>query len=504
MLCLLIILYKINISICNFSKYVRDGKVRVMSDLLKLYIDGQWVGGEDNEKIPVINPATEETLYHVCAATDENLTDAVSSAERAFKKWAFTSAVDRSKILTSAAEQLDRRRDAIANALTREQGKPIGEAMGEVQAAIQSFAWAAEQALEIKNVTYDNDVGNYIQQSDYEPVGIVAGFSPWNFPIMLTARKIAAALAAGCCIIIKPAEETPASALALAQALDDADLPAGVLSMVFGDPEQISNHLINQKSVRKVSLTGSSAVGKKLAKIASDTLTPCVLELGGHAPVLVFDDVDVDGVAKSLAIFKYRNAGQVCISPSRFFIHKNIFDAFCNKFVEYVSALVVGDGAKSDTDVGPLAHERRLNAIDALVVDAKNKGAKCLLGGHKLNRAGYFYAPTVLTGVPENAELMKTEIFGPVAVLADFEDVDDVLARANDVPYGLASYVFTQAPETIDYVKPRLEVGLVSINITTPIRENVPFGGVKESGYGYEGGKVGLHSFLHSKLIHKA
>tara|TARA_R110002096_G_scaffold309403_1_gene503889 strand:+ start:8048 stop:9475 length:1428 start_codon:yes stop_codon:yes gene_type:complete len=475
-----------------------------MSDFLKLYIDGQWVGNADNEKIAVINPATEDTINHICAATDENLMHAVRSAEKAFKKWAFTPATERSKILASAVENLDKRREAIADGLTREQGKPIGEAMGEVQAAIQSFAWAAAQALQIKNITYEDDVGNYTQQSNYEPIGIVAGFSPWNFPIMLTARKIAAALAAGCCIIIKPAEEAPASALALAQALDEAGLPRGVLNMVFGDPEQISTALINQKSVRKVSLTGSSAVGKKLAKIAADTLTPCVLELGGHAPVLVFDDADVDNVAKNLAIFKYRNAGQVCISPSRFFIHKNIFETFCNKFIEYASALVVGDGADQDTSIGPLAHERRLESVDALVSDAKNKGARCLLGGHKLNRSGYFYAPTVLTDVPENAELLKTEIFGPVAVLADFEDLDDVILRANDVPYGLASYIFTKDQKMIDYVKPRLEVGLVSINITTPIRENVPFGGVKESGYGYEGGEVGLHSFLHSKLIHKA
>ena len=479
-------------------------KVLIMSELLKLYIDGQWVGNDSNERIAVINPATEEILYYVCSATDENLFCAVKSAEQAFKKWAFTSAVKKSEILAGAASNLDINRENISKALTREQGKPIGEAMGEVQAAIQSFQWAAEQVLQIESLVYDDDVGGYTQQTEYEPVGIVAGFSPWNFPIMLTARKVAAAIAAGCCIIIKPAEEAPASALAIAKALESSGLPSGVLNMVFGDPEQISNTLIKQKSIRKVSLTGSSAVGKKLAKIASTTLTPCILELGGHAPVLVFDDVDVDRIAKNLAIFKYRNAGQVCISPSRFFIHKNIFESFSNKFVKYAAALSVGNGSDKDTDIGPLAHERRLEAVDILVNDAIHKGATCLLGGNKIKRSGYFYETTVLTNVPRDAELMKTEIFGPVAILAEFEDIDDVLSRANDVPYGLASYVFTEDQKIIDYVRPRLDVGLVSINITTPIRENVPFGGVKESGYGYEGGKVGLHSFLHSKLIHKA
>jgi succinate-semialdehyde dehydrogenase/glutarate-semialdehyde dehydrogenase len=320
---------------------------------------------------------------------------------------------------------------------------------------------------------------------------------------MLSARKIASALAAGCCIIIKPAEETPATAAALAEALHDAGLPAGVLSMVFGNPAEISEYLINAEAVRKVSLTGSSAVGKILARMAAETLTPCVLELGGHAPVLIFDDVDIDQTAKTLAIFKFRNAGQVCVSPSRFFVHAKIVDEFTAKFVKYTSELVVGDGIDVSTNVGPLAHERRVNDVGDLVEDAKNKGARCLLGGHKLNRAGYFYAPTVLTDVPANAELMQTEIFGPVAVLSTFDDIDDVLKRANDVPYGLASYLFTQNQSTIDYVRPRLDVGLVSINITTPILENVPFGGVKESGYGYEGGVIGLQSFQHFKLIHR-
>ncbi len=474
-----------------------------MGDTVKLYIDGRWVGDDSNGKIAVINPATGQSLYAVYSAHKENLRDAVNAAERAFKTWSIMPGQQRARILEQAAERLIERRDAIAIALTTEQGKPIGEAKGEVEAAIQSFKWAARQATASNKLSYSDGPDNYQQQTCIEPVGVVAGFSPWNFPAMLSARKIASALAAGCCIIIKPAEETPATAAALAEALHDAGLPAGVLSMVFGNPAEISEYLINAEAVRKVSLTGSSAVGKILARMAAETLTPCVLELGGHAPVLIFDDVDIDQTAKTLAIFKFRNAGQVCVSPSRFFVHAKIVDEFTEKFVKYTSELVVGDGIDVSTNVGPLAHERRVNDVGDLVEDAKNKGARCLLGGHKLNRAGYFYAPTVLTDVPANAELMQTEIFGPVAVLSTFDDIDDVLKRANDVPYGLASYLFTQNQSTIDYVRPRLDVGLVSINITTPILENVPFGGVKESGYGYEGGVIGLQSFQHFKLIHR-
>lgn len=475
-----------------------------MSETLKLYIGGQWVGGNESDKITVINPATGLPVSDLYKATKKNLDDAVSSAEQAFKSWSQTSGKTRGEFLKKAADILKTRHGEIAMNLTVEQGKPLGEAKGEVHAAIQAFIWASEQAENIKNINYPKVSDVYTQHTDFEPVGVVAAFTPWNFPAMLPARKIANALAAGCCIIIKPAEETPATTIALAQALHDAGLPAGVLNMVFGDPAQISEHLINAKAVRLVTLTGSTAIGKLLARMAADTLTPCVLELGGHAPVLVFDDVDVEHAAKMLAAFKFRNAGQVCLSPSRFFIHKNIAEEFKAHFLDYASKLVVGDGIDADTDMGPLAHARRLNDVDQLVSDALDKGATCELGGKRANRDGYFYQPTVLTDVPEEAELMQTEIFGPIAVLSTFDSVDDAIRRANDVSYGLASYLFAKSDATIDYVRPRLEAGLVSINITTPILENVPFGGVKESGYGYEGGEIGIQSFLNCKLIHKA
>ncbi len=474
-----------------------------MVDTLKLYIDGCWVGDESNDRIAVINPATEQTLYEVFCATTKNLEDAVISAEKAFESWRFSHAQYRAQILDRTADILMERQETIAATLTKEQGKPLAEAMGEVGATIQSFKWAAREALKNDTIDYSDGPDHYLQLSNLEPVGVIAGFAPWNFPAMLTGRKIAYAIAAGCCIIIKPAEETPATGIAIAQTLHDAGLPAGVLNMVFGRPAQISEYLINSKAVRKVSLTGSSAVGKTLATLAAETLTPCVLELGGHAPVLIFDDIDIDETAKMLAGFKYRNAGQVCVSPSRFFIHENIVDEFTARFLHYTKALTVGDGSDPSTDVGPLAHARRIYDVEHLVIDAIKKGATCLTGGQRIEREGYFYAPTVLTDVPDNAELLQTEIFGPVAVFTKFNDVDDVLRRANDVPYGLASYLFTYNQEIIDYVRPRLEVGLVSINIATPISENVPFGGVKESGYGYEGGTVGLQSFQHFKLIHK-
>ena len=479
-------------------------KEKIMKNCVQLYINGKWVGDQTNSQLSVINPATEQIVSHLYMATQQNLDDAIKSAEQAFKKWSRTPASERGAILNKAAEILERRATLIATTLTTEQGKPLPEAKGEVHMAIQAFRWAAKAILKIQNITYADSPENYQQKTIYEPIGIVAGFSPWNFPAMLTARKIAFALASGCCIIIKPAEEAPETAIALARALDEAGLPAGVLNMVFGDPSLISEQLINAKSVRKVSLTGSSAVGKLLARIASDTLTLCVLELGGHAPVIVFDDVDVDKVAKNLAIFKFRNAGQVCVSPSRFFIHENIAEEFQERFIEHAANITVGNGLDAETEMGPLAHERRLDAIDQLVKDAVLKGATCLLGGNKMEREGYFYQPTILGNVPDTAELLTTEIFGPVAVLSTFKDIDDVIERANNVPYGLASYLFTEDVEKIDYIKPRLEVGLVSANITTPIMENVPFGGVKESGYGYEGGLVGLKSFMNMKLIHEA
>ncbi|MDG1995734.1 MAG: NAD-dependent succinate-semialdehyde dehydrogenase [Emcibacteraceae bacterium] len=475
-----------------------------MDNNLQLYINGKWVGDASNNTCPVINPATEQVISHVYMANEETLDSAIKSANAAFKTWSKTSIQTRSQILHKAAEILADQVSDIAKNLTIEQGKPIGEATGEVLAAVQAFRWASKEVLNIKNITYPDSPDNYSQKTMFEPIGVVAGFSPWNFPAMLTARKIANAIAAGCCIIIKPAEEAPATALALARALDEAGLPAGVLNMVFGDPAMISEHLIRDKSIKKVSLTGSTAVGKLLAGLSADNLTPCVLELGGHAPVLIFDDVDVNAVAQNLAIFKYRNAGQVCVSPSRFFIHENISEEFTKLFVQHTEKLKVGNGLENDTNIGPLAHKRRVNAVEKLVTDAINKGANCLLGGKRLERTGYFFEPTILNNVPASAELMTTEIFGPVAVLSTFNDVDDVVERANDVPYGLASYLFTKNAKTIEYIKPRMEAGLVSINITTPILENVPFGGVKESGYGYEGGTVGLQAFMNLKLIHEA
>ncbi|MDG1021738.1 MAG: NAD-dependent succinate-semialdehyde dehydrogenase [Emcibacteraceae bacterium] len=475
-----------------------------MTNILQLYINGEWVGGTINNTCPVINPATEEIISHVYMATKENLDVAINGANEAFKKWSTTSAQIRSEILHKAAEILSGQINDIASNLTIEQGKPIGEATGEVHAAVNAFRWASKEALNIKNITYPDSPDNYSQKTMFEPIGVVAGFSPWNFPAMLTARKISSAIAAGCCIIIKPAEEAPATAITLAKALDEAGLPAGVLNMVFGDPAMISERLIRDKSIKKVSLTGSTAVGKLLAGQCAQNLTPCVLELGGHAPVIIFDDVDVNAVAQNLAIFKYRNAGQVCVSPSRFFIHENIAEKFMELFVKHTENLKVGNGLDSDTNIGPLAHERRVGAVEELVNDAIGKGANCLLGGKPMDQAGYFFEPTILSNAPKSADLMTTEIFGPVAVLSTFNDVDDVIDRANDVPYGLASYLFTNNAETIEYIKPRLEAGLVSINITTPILENVPFGGVKESGYGYEGGTVGLQAFMNLKLIHEA
>ncbi len=475
-----------------------------MNNHHKLYIGGKWVGSDQNDLISIINPCNKEVVSNLCAASEEDIEAALSAAQSAFEKWSKTTAEQRSNFLKKVANIMQGRAEKMARILTIEQGKPIAEATGEVATAIRAFEWAAGEIEKIQSKSYGDGPPGYTQKTEYEPVGVVAAFAPWNFPAMLPARKIAFALAAGCTMIIKPAEEAPGVTLEIAKAIDEADLPAGVLNIVFGDPAMISTKLITSKIVRKVSLTGSTAVGKLLAGMAAENLTPCVLELGGHAPVLVFDDIDVEKTAKALAAFKYRNAGQVCVSPTRFFIHENIADDFLRVFKEYASNIVVGNGLDIDTDMGPLAHERRLAAVDALVKDAVNKGATLLLGGSAVEGDGYFYTPTILTEVPEDASILKTEIFGPVAVISTFSDIDNVISQANGTDYGLASYLFCEDQTKIEYVRRRLEAGLVSINIVTPILENVPFGGVKESGYGYEGGREGLLSFMNLKLVHEA
>jgi succinate-semialdehyde dehydrogenase/glutarate-semialdehyde dehydrogenase len=334
-----------------------------------------------------------------------------------------------------------------------------------------------------------------------EPVGPVAAFTPWNFPINQAVRKASAALAAGCSIIIKGPEETPASCAALVRAFCDAGIPAGTINIVFGVPAQVSGYLIPHPAIRKVSFTGSTSVGKQLAKLAGEHMKRVTMELGGHAPAIVFADADVDAAAKILSANKYRNAGQVCVSPTRFLVQEPVYDAFVEKFVGHAKAVKVGNGLDESTRMGPLAHERRLDAIEAFVADAVAKGAKVATGGKRIGNKGYFFEPTVLTDVPREARIMNEEPFGPVAIVNSFRDFDDAVSEANRLPYGLAAYAYTRSPKTAAGIGQAIESGMVSINHHGLALPEVPFGGIKDSGYGSEGGADAIEAYLNTKFV---
>src|SRR3984957_3818534 len=389
------------------------------SDTL-LFIDGAWCGGSGGASLPVLNPATGETIGSVARAGHADLDRALAAADRGFKAWRKVSAYDRGKILRKAGDLLRARAEAIAPVMTREHGKPQAEAKGEVVSGADILDWFAEEARR----TYGRVIpprSDTVQQVVLkEPVGPVAAFTPWNFPINQAARKVAAALAAGCSVILKGPEETPASCAALVQALADAGLPAGALNLVYGVPAEISAYLIPHPIIRKVSFTGSGPVGKQLAALAGAHMKRVTMELGGHAPAIVFADADVDAAAKILSANKFRNAGQVCVAPTRFLAQEPVFEQFVEKFVTAAKALKVGDGLQPDTRMGPLAHSRRLDAIEAFVADAVAKGAKVETGGRRIGNKGYFFEPTVMTNVPRDARIMNEEPFGPVAIVNTF------------------------------------------------------------------------------------
>jgi succinate-semialdehyde dehydrogenase/glutarate-semialdehyde dehydrogenase len=385
-----------------------------------------------------------------------------------------------------------------------EQGKPLAEAKGEVAAAAEIFEWYAEEARRLYGRVIPAR-GNTQQLVMLQAVGPVAAFTPWNFPALTPARKMAGALAAGCSCIIKPAEETPGTAIELARACVDAGLPAGVLNMVFGVPVQISEFLIRAPQIRKISFTGSIAVGKHLAALAATHgLKRCTMELGGHAPVLVFDDAAVEKAARACATAKFRNAGQVCIAPSRFYVQQGVYQRFLDAFMQITEGLQLGQGLDAATTMGPLANERRVTAMAAFVEDAVDRGGQILTGGKRADRPGFFWQPTILTGLPDTARALTDETFGPLAPIASFETLDEVLQRANGLPYGLSAYAFTSSTATAMAVSARLDAGMVGINSFAVSLAEAPFGGIKESGYGSEGGTEGLGAYLNTKFVAQA
>ena len=437
-------------------------------------------------------------------AEKEDLDLALAAVERGFHTWKKISAFDRSKIMRAAAGLVRERVEGIASELTAEQGKPIGEARGEVLAGADIIDWFAEEARRTYGRVIPARAEGVYQLVVKEPVGPVAAFSPWNFPINQAVRKISAALAAGCSIILKGPEETPGPCAELVRAFVDAGVPAGTINLVFGVPADISDYLIPHPVIRKISFTGSTAVGKRLAALAGLHMKRVTMELGGHAPVIVFDDADLDVASKILAATKYRNAGQVCASPTRFLVQSKVYDSFVDKFISASKAIKVGDGMKADTNMGPLAHERRLDAMEGFVADAVRKGAEVQTGGGRIGDKGYFFAPTVLTHADQKTRVMNEEPFGPVAVMIRFADFGQAVEEANRLPYGLAAYAYTKSAKTANLIASAVESGMITINHSGLALPEVPFGGVKDSGYGSEGGSEAIEAYLNSKFISQA
>ena len=464
----------------------------------QLYIDGAWRTTE--QTLPVINPATEETIGHVPIARPQDLDDALEAADRGFAVWRRVAPRDRADLIREAARLMRERQDEIAHSITLEHGKPFAQAQLEVIRGAEFFEWDAGEAVRSYGRVIPSGPGvKHIVH--HQPIGPVAAFAPWNFPMSQPARKIAGALASGCSIILKADEETPAGAMHIVQAFHDAGLPAGVLNLVFGIPADISQHLIPSDVVKLVAFTGSTSVGRHLTGLASDHMTPVLMELGGHAPVIVCEDTDVDAAATSSAIRAMRNAGQVCTSPTRFFVHDSIFDQFLAGITERTAATVVGDGMEPGMEMGPLANERRLASLAELVSDAIECGAELTTGGHRIGTTGYFFEPTILANVPAHARIMQEEPFGPIAIVNPVSSLDEAIIAANSVPYGLASYGFTNRADYVDRMVDEVEAGNLSINTLEASLPETPFGGVKSSGYGREGGAEGLDHYTIIKNV---
>jgi succinate-semialdehyde dehydrogenase/glutarate-semialdehyde dehydrogenase len=467
----------------------------------QLFLNGEWRDSISKETLEIINPATEEVIGKVSHARKEDLDLALNAADNAFNEWKHVSAYDRSKILRKAADLVRSRADKIAMLMTLEQGKPLAEAKGETLGAADSIDWYAEEGRRAYGRIIPSRATGIFQYVFKEPVGVVAAFTPWNFPLNQVVKKVAAAFAAGCTAIVKGPEETPASVAELIKAFDEAGMPKGSVNLVYGIPAEISEYLISHPIVRKVTFTGSTAVGKQLASLAGSHMKRATMELGGHSPAIVCEDADVNAAVKILSANKFRNAGQVCISPTRFLVHDSVYDQFVDGFVKQAEKLNVGNGLDEGVKMGPLAHDRRLTAIEGFVADAVENGAKILTGGKRKGNKGYFFEPTVMTGVSNDARIMNEEPFGPLAPINSFSSIDEVIEEANRLNYGLAAYAYTNSAKTAQDLGAKIESGQVSINHHGLGLVDTPFGGVKDSGYGSEGGPEGLDAYMTTKLV---
>lgn len=468
---------------------------------LSLYIAGRFVGAEGRRTQAVNDPATQQPLGRLPWAEAEDVEAAVQAAHAAFAEWRRVSPVERSDLLRRVAALARERAPEIGHAMTMDNGKPLADAVAEVLNAAEHVEWHAEEGRRIYGRVVPARQPGVRQLVVREPVGVCAAFSPWNFPFGQAMKKAAAAIAAGCPIVLKGPEESPSALVAMARLFHDAGLPAGVFNLLWGVPADISRQLIESPHVRVVSFTGSVPVGRQLAALAGQHMKRMTMELGGHAPVLVFDDADLDAAVALLARLKTRNAGQVCVSPTRFYVQSGIHDRFAAAFADALAGVKVGHGLETGAQMGPLIHERRFEAVQALVDDARAAGAQVLTGGGRIGTTGHFHAPTLLAQVPPGARVMHEEAFGPVAALTRFDTVEQALQQANALPFGLASYVFTRSLQTATRVGDGLEAGMVNINHSGMAHPELPFGGIKDSGFGSEGGIESFDSFLSTKLI---
>lgn len=467
----------------------------------QLLIDGAWRDSHDGRTRDVANPADGEVIGAVSHASTSDLDEALAAAEKGFATWRAMSAFDRSNIMRKAAGLLRQRAQTIAGFMTLEQGKPLGEAHIETMAGADIIDWFAEEARRTYGQIIPARAGGVAQLAIKLPVGPVAAFTPWNFPINQTVRKLSAALAAGCSIIVKGPEETPASPAELIRCFVDAGVPAGAVNLVYGDPAEVSSYLIPHPVIQKISFTGSTAIGKQLAALAGAHMKRSTMELGGHAPVIVLNDADIRRAVDVTVAAKFRNAGQVCVAPTRFLVQDAVRDAFVDSFVSASSAITVGDGRAPETRMGPLANERRVCAVEALVADAVARGARLQSGGHRIDNKGYFFAPTVLTDVPREARIMNEEPFGPVAIINRIGTLDEAIEEGNRLPFGLASYAFTGSAEAVHRLTMELRAGMTTVNHNGLSLPEVPFGGVRDSGFGSEGGSEAIEPYLVTRFV---
>ena len=466
----------------------------------RLYIGGRWRDGTEG-RLPVVNPASEREVGTVASAGESDLKDSVLAAERGFQRWRGTSAVERSRLLRRAAEGLRRNGEKIAALTTIEQGKPLVESRQEISAAADTLEWFSEECRRAYGYVVPARRLDVTQMVLKEAVVPVAAFTPWNFPISQAVRKISAALAAGCSIVLKGPEETPAGCAQLMEVFAEVGVPEGVVNLVYGVPSKVSSYLVAHPTIKKISFTGSTAVGKQLAALAGSHMKRTTMELGGHAPVIVFSDATIERALDILVANKFRNAGQNCVAPTRFLIHEAIFDAFVDGFVSRTRAIKVDDGFASGAEMGPLANDRRLAAMEMLTSDALQRGGKILTGGVRVGNRGFFFQPTVLTDVPIAARIMNEEPFGPVAIISRFKAYGDALSEANRLSYGLGAYVYTTSAKLMADVGRDIESGMVAINHHGFGLPELPFGGVKDSGYGRENGSEALEAYLQTKII---